>query len=177
MTDSMSGNGGARGFKDNFLVRFWPVELDGRWYHPWIRKHWRRARDKADVTLWTGLGLLTTDHSLLLCPWRHYTYPLGGGEGSAPCMFGLHLRRSLWDENGLGVRSLFVPISQPTLELWLRNCLRTQLLSSEMGCTCRCPSQLTRPLRGENERVILNEADVRYHLRKCIDGNSWRLED
>lgn len=82
--DSVSGNGGEGGFKDNLQVIFWPVELDGRWYHPWIRKHWRRAKDKADVTLWTGLRLLTTDDSLLPCPWRHYTYPFMRGGGKCP---------------------------------------------------------------------------------------------
>ena len=133
------------------------MELNGRWFHPWIRMHRKRAEDEAGVTFvsWFGPGdcrsqLITTSFKLL--------HVLFVGEGCAAypaCLVCIWViwGRGLWDESGLGARSLlFVPTSQPALELWLKNCPGdwSPLLWDGL-CTLRCPTQLTRLLRGENK--------------------------
>lgn len=93
--DYMPGNGGEGGFKDNLMIRFWLVELDGWWYHPWIRKHWKRAEDEAGITTaswfstcWLHVTacyrvLEDTAHILFVC------MCVVGGD--APCLFGVYL--------------------------------------------------------------------------------------
>lgn len=150
------------------------VELDGWCYYPWIRKHWRRERDKADATIVNWFGpvdykitacchvLEDTAHILFLegvalLVW----FVFGASEAMVPEM------RADWVA---GASSLFLCYIQLQDSGWGIVPELCHLLSG-LGYTHRYPTQLTRPLR-ENERVILNEADVRCHFRKYIDCNS-----
>lgn len=127
----------------------------------------------ADYTWQPAIVSLKTLHIsfLCVCVWWGEILP-----ACLVCIWGIW-GSGLWDESGLGAKSfLFVPTSEPALELCLRNCPRTQL-PLLWSCSLKCPNQLTRWLRGRNERVILNEADGRCHLQKYIDCDFWRLED
>lgn len=154
MMDYISRNREEVGSRGDTLIRLWLVELSGRWFHPWIRMHRKRAEDEADVAFgsWFGPGdcrsqLITTSLKIL-----HVLF-VGEGCAAYPVVWFVpgHLRqRSLrWEWLGSPEASSLFPLHS---QLWNSGwgiALEIGHLFSETGCTLRCPPHLTRLLRGE----------------------------
>lgn len=121
--DYMSGNRGEKGFKGDALIQWNWMEDDSI---PELGCTERGLRMKQVLPLWAGLGLVTADHSLLPHPWSYYAFFLWGRGVQHTLLVWFVFGSSeagVSDESGLGARSLlFVPTSQPALELWLKNC-------------------------------------------------------
>lgn len=153
-------------------------ELGEWWYHPWIRKHWERAKDEVDINhceqVWACWLQITACYHVLEDT-THILFWRGCG---ASCLFGLHLGHwvsGFWGERAGSQEPLRCSHFANGFGTLAKESPQKSFTSLKQICILRCPTQFTRPLRGESERVILSEADVRCHLRKYIDCNSWRL--
>lgn len=132
------------------------MELNGRWFHPWIRMHRKRAEDEAGVTFvsWFGPGdcrsqLITTSLELLRV--------LFVGEGCAAYPACLVCIWVIW---GRGLRWEWAGSQKPPLCSHFTASFGTlaeelpwRLVTSSLrwAVYSRCPTQLPRLLRGENK--------------------------